>query len=182
MQNKNDTDRLASELLAALQNVLNKPLPGAGQPKPQTQADDTSLFETIKDFLTQSLPGTKPAQEDQPQPVQPAPVWQPAPSAQTPFPDTVDEEFEPESDEQEGNEEWFVLKKRQTQEREDMQRRHELEREAMHRRHEEEREGMRDQFESGKEEAKQKREREREARKQEQERGKRGRGHGRGRG
>ncbi len=175
MANKTDTDRLASELLAALQNVLNKPLPGTGQEKPQSQVDEPSLLDTIKDFLTQSLPGTKEIEE---QPSQP-PVL-----SGSPKPVAAQEEFEPEPDDMDevDKEEWFILKDRQSQEREELHRRHELEREAMQKRHQDEREGMKFRRERDRDDFKQRQERDREAHKQAQERGKRGRGHGRGRG
>ena len=62
MAEEKDTDRLASELLGKICDALNKPLPGTGKktPKPQADDGDNSLLDTIKDFLTQALPGTKP--------------------------------------------------------------------------------------------------------------------------
>ncbi len=181
MQNKNDTDRLAKELLAALQSVLNKPLPGTSQSKPQSQADDPSILDTIKDFLTQSLPGTK---EDQEQPSQPTTIDEPE------TPELVQDELRPEhgdqayerDDDRDDDNEWSSLRRKQAQEREEMHRRHELEREAMQRRHETEREEGKFKLERDREELKRNQEREREASKQAHEQGKRGRGQGRGQG
>ena len=77
MGNENDTDRLAGELLGALMGSLTKPMAGTGRPQSQPQVDQGSMLNTIKDFLNQSLPGTKP----QGQPSAPSPAQTGAPAS-----------------------------------------------------------------------------------------------------
>ena len=72
MANERDTDRLASELLGKLLGSLNKPVAGTGQTVARPQVDENNMLNTIKDFLNQSVPGTKP--REQPQASTPAPL------------------------------------------------------------------------------------------------------------
>ena len=117
MGNEKDTDRLASELLGALMGSLTKPMTGTGRPQSQPQVDQGSMLSTIKDFLNQSLPGTKPlGQPDAPSPAQ---AGVPASAVAR----TV---------------EWEEMYRRHVREREAMYGRHVREREDVLRRHEQE--------------------------------------------
>jgi len=59
MADERDTDRLAGELLSSLMGFLTGPMAGTGRPQPRPQVDEGSMLNTIKEFLNQSLPGTK---------------------------------------------------------------------------------------------------------------------------
>jgi len=188
MADKKATDRLASDLLAVLREAFSKPLPGTAQTQPQPQVDEDSLLDSIKEFLTQSLPGTKDEEE------QAAPAAPQVTSAE-PQPSVAIEEIENEKPAYEGGSEpvsavvgpedegdWEAMLRRHEVEREEMQWRHEQEREEMHHRHEQERGAIGYERGRDREEAKHRRELEREAREREHERAKEARGRGRGRG
>ncbi len=117
MGNERDTDRLASELLGALMGSLTRPMAGTGRPQSQPQVDQGSMLNTIKDFLNQSLPGTKP--QGQPGAFPPAHTGASA-SAVT------------------GTVEWEEMYRRHVREREAMYGRHVREREDVLHRHEQE--------------------------------------------
>ena len=75
MANERDTDRLASELLGKLLGSLNKPVAGTGQTVSRPQVDENNMLSTIKDFLNQSVPGTKPRERPSaPAASQPGPI------------------------------------------------------------------------------------------------------------
>jgi len=114
MANERDTERMASELLGALMGSLTKPMLGTGRPQSQPQVDQGSMLTTIKEFLNQSLPGTKP----RPQAGAPAPAQSVAPvaAATTPV-------------------EWEGMYRRHVREREAMHARHAREREDVMGRH-----------------------------------------------
>ncbi len=134
MGNERDTDRLASELLGALMGSLTKPMAGTGTTQSRPQVDEGSMLNTIKDFLTQSLPGTKP----QSQTSTPALAQSSAIGSQA-----------------SGVVDWESMYRRQEREREAMYGRQVREREDVHRRHEQEMElAMGIRRESQKEEAK----------------------------
>ena len=117
MSSERDTDRMAGELLNLLKGSLTKPVAGTGVPRPQAQPEESSMLNTIKDFLNQSLPGTKPIAK---------------PTASTPVGAGA-------SQSSAGSEVvvggWEGLFRRQGQERELMHQRHERERTEMHQRH-----------------------------------------------
>jgi len=119
MANERDTDRLANELLGALMGSLTKPMAGTGRPQSQPQVAQGSMLNTIKDFLNQSLPGTKP---------------QPG-SAAAAQPSTAGSQTWGSVPEGGG---WEALFRRQGQEREAMHERQDREREDMEKRHRDE--------------------------------------------
>lgn len=116
MANERDTDRLANELLGALMGSLTKPMAGTGRPQARPQVDEGSMLSTIKEFLTQSLPGTKP----QTQPA--APTASQATTAGAPSRPV----------------EWEAMYRRHVREREEMYARHARERADANLRHEQE--------------------------------------------
>ncbi len=118
MADERDTDRLAGELLNLLKGSLTKPAPGTTA-KPQAQVDDNSMLSTIKDFLNQSLPGTKPREQAGSQSTAQAPTYSQSSAAG--------------SEVQVGG--WEGLFRRQAQERGTMHERQERERGEMHQRH-----------------------------------------------
>jgi len=120
MANERDTDRLANELLGALMGSLTKPMAGTGRPQAQPQVDQGSMLNTIKEFLNQSLPGTKP------QPQAGAPAAQPSATGSQTWGTAPDS----------GG--WEAIFRRQGQEREAMHERHAREREDMEKRHRDE--------------------------------------------
>ncbi len=63
MAYERDNDRLASELLGKLLGSLNKPVAGTGQTVSKPQVDENNMLNTIKEFLNQSVPGTKPREQ-----------------------------------------------------------------------------------------------------------------------
>ncbi len=123
MASERDTDRLASELLGALMGSLTKPMAGTGQAQSRPQVDEGSMLNTIKDFLTQSLPGTK----EQVKPGAPAAAQAGTPGSQT---WGVAQGT--------GMGGWEAIFRRQGQERETMHERHDREREDMEKRHRDE--------------------------------------------
>jgi len=123
MANERDTDRLASELLGALMGSLTKPMAGTGQTQSRPQVDEGSMLNTIKDFLTQSLPGTK----EQVKPGAPAAAQASTAGSQTWG-----------AVQGTGTGGWEAVFRRQGQEREAMYERHDREREDMEKRHRDE--------------------------------------------
>jgi len=120
MAEQNHTDRLAGGLMKQLPGSLNKPAPGTGTVRPQPQVDEKSMLETIKGFLTQSLPGTK--EREKPS----------APAASQAGSNVYQSSAAGEEVVAGG---WEGLFRRQGQEREAMHGRHAREREEMHERH-----------------------------------------------
>ena len=116
MSSRRDTDRMAGELLNLLKGSLTKPVAGTGVSRPQAQPDEGSMLNTIKDFLNQSLPGTKPI----PRPTASTPVGAATPQTSAGAEVVV------------GG--WEGLFRRQGQERDLMHQRHERERAEMHQR------------------------------------------------
>jgi len=123
MANERDTDRLANDLLGALMGSITKPMAGTGRPQAQPQVDQGSMLNTIKDFLNQSLPGTK----EQVKPGAPAAAQQGTAGSQT--------WGAVQGTEASG---WEAIFRRQGQEREAMHERHDREREDMEKRHRDE--------------------------------------------
>lgn len=123
MANERDTDRLASELLGALMGSLTKPMAGTGPAQARPQVDEGSMLNTIKDFLTQSLPGTK----EQVKPGTPA-AAQPGIAGSQTWGGVQGT----------GTGGWEAVFRRQGQERESMHERHDREREDMEKRHRDE--------------------------------------------
>jgi len=119
MAYQGDTDRMAGELLNLLKGSLTKPAPGIGA-RPQAQVDDNSMLSTIKDFLNQSLPGTKPREE---QAAPSAPQWGGS-ATQTPLSTQSAVEVE-----------WVPMYLRQEQERQQLYARHVRERDEIQKRH-----------------------------------------------
>jgi len=120
MADAKDTDRMAGDLLNALLGSLNKPVAGTGHTQPRPQVDESSMLDTIKGFLNQSLPGTK--EREKPN----------APAA--PQGATAGYQASAAGNEMEiGG--WEGLFRRQGREREAMHGRHERERTEMQQRH-----------------------------------------------
>jgi len=109
---------MAGDLMKALLGSLNKPVAGTGQPQSAPQVDESSMLDTIKGFLNQSLPGTK--EREKPS----------APAAPQVTPNAYQSSMT--AGEMGG---WEGLFRRQGQEREAMHGRHERERAEMHQRH-----------------------------------------------
>ena len=123
MANENDTDRMAGDLLNLLKGSLAKPVPGTGASRPLAQPDEGSMLNTIKDFLNQSLPGTKP-------------IAKPGAPASMPAGTAASQSLAASLAMQPVD--WETMYRRQEQERESMYGRQVREREDMRKRHEQE--------------------------------------------
>lgn len=127
MAGEKDTDRMAGDLMKALLGSLKKPVAGPGQTQSTPQVDESSMLDTIKGFLNQSLPGTKEREKpNAPAAPQGAPITA-QPAVQGAGGGVVD---------------WETMYRRQEREREAMYGRQLSERQFMHQRHEKEMEEL----------------------------------------
>lgn len=116
MPYERNTDRMAGALLQALMGSMSNPLNSAGI---RPQVDEGSMLNTIKDFLSQSMPGAK-GKEDQSTPTASEGSWSGSGTSAA-------------GEVQVGG--WEGLFRRQGQERDAMHVRHVREREEMNQRH-----------------------------------------------
>lgn len=179
MENEKNTDRLAKNLMSVITNALKEDLYGKEAVQDKPEMDENSLLDSIKQFLTQALPGKKDKEEEPPtqttihQVLTGAPAYSQA--------ETLQEKPEIEKPEAivSPAEEWDEMKHHQEQEREELHWRHEQERESMQYRHEQERKALEFKLEREGKWDEMKREVENKEREWKDEKPGRGRGHGR---